>query len=76
MPLYVFFVSGDSTAALNGFQACLASVHSWMLTNKDGSPAAECSTDTQTAGVRAQLTAVSCGLRQRHFTDVCYLVWQ
>ena len=29
-----------------------------------GSPVVECSTVTQTAGVRAQLTAVSCGLRQ------------
>ena len=32
--LYVFFASGNSTAALNGLQACLASVQSWMLTNK------------------------------------------
>ena len=30
----------------------------------NSSPAAECSTATRTAGVRAQLTAVSCGLRQ------------
>ena len=30
----------------------------------NGSPAAECLTVTQTAGVQAQLTAVSCGLRQ------------
>ena len=32
--LYVSFASGDSAAALNGLQACLASVQSWMLTNK------------------------------------------
>ena len=32
--LYVSFASGDSAAALNGLQSCLASVHSWMLTNK------------------------------------------
>ena len=32
--LYVSFSSGDSGAALNGLQSCLASVQSWMLTNK------------------------------------------
>ena len=32
--LYVSFASGDSAAALNGLQSCLASVQSWMLTNK------------------------------------------
>ena len=32
--LYVSFASGDSAAALNGLQSCLASAHSWMLTNK------------------------------------------
>ena len=32
--LYVSFASGDSAAALNGFQSCLASVQSWMSTNK------------------------------------------
>ena len=32
--LYVSFASGDSTAALNGLQSCLASVRSWMSTNK------------------------------------------
>ena len=32
--LYVSFASGDSVAALNGLQSCLASVHSWMSTNK------------------------------------------
>ena len=32
--LYVSFASGDSVAALNGLQSCLASVQSWMLTNK------------------------------------------
>ena len=32
--LYVSFSSGDSAAALNGLQSCLASVQSWMLTNK------------------------------------------
>ena len=32
--LYVSFASGDSEAALNGLQSCLASVHSWMSTNK------------------------------------------
>ena len=32
--LYVSFVSGDSAAALNGLQSCLASVQSWMSTNK------------------------------------------
>ena len=31
--LHVSFASGDSTAALDGLQSCLASVHSWMLTN-------------------------------------------
>ena len=31
--LYVSFASGDSTAALNGSQSCLASVHSWMSTD-------------------------------------------
>ena len=32
--LYVFFASGDSAAALNGLQSCLASVQTWMSTNK------------------------------------------
>ena len=32
--LYVSFTSGDSAAALNGLQSCLASVQSWMSTNK------------------------------------------
>ena len=32
--LYVSFSSGDSAAALNGLQSCLASVQSWMRTNK------------------------------------------
>ena len=32
--LYVSFASGDSAAALNGLQLCLASVQSWMSTNK------------------------------------------
>ena len=32
--LYVSFSSGDSAAALNGLQLCLASVQSWMSTNK------------------------------------------
>ena len=32
--LYVSFSSGDSAAALNGLQSCLASVQSWMLMNK------------------------------------------
>ena len=32
--LYVSFASGDSAAALNGLQSCLALVHSWMSTNK------------------------------------------
>ena len=32
--LYVSFSSGDSAAALNGLQSCLASVQSWMSTNK------------------------------------------
>ena len=32
--LYVSFVSGDSAAALNGLQSCLASVQSWMSKNK------------------------------------------
>ena len=32
--LYVSFASGDSATALNGLQSCLASVQSWMLTNK------------------------------------------
>ena len=32
--LYVSFASGDSATALNGLQSCLASVHSWMSTNK------------------------------------------
>ena len=32
--LYISFSSGDSAAALNGLQACLASVQSWMSTNK------------------------------------------
>ena len=32
--LYVYFASGDSAAALNGLQSCLASVQSRMSTNK------------------------------------------
>ena len=32
--LYVSFASGDSAAALNGLQSCLASVQSWMSTNE------------------------------------------
>ena len=32
--LCVSFASGDSAAALNGLQSCLASVQSWMSTNK------------------------------------------
>ena len=32
--MYVSFSSGDSAAALNGLQSCLASVQSWMSTNK------------------------------------------
>ena len=32
--LYVSFASGNSAAALNGLQSCLASVQSWMSTNK------------------------------------------
>ena len=32
--VYVSFASGDSAAALNGLQSCLASLHSWMSTNK------------------------------------------
>ena len=32
--LYVSFVSGDSAATLNGLQSCLASVQSWISTNK------------------------------------------
>ena len=32
--LYVSFSSGDSAAELNGLQSCLASVQSWMSTNK------------------------------------------
>ena len=32
--LYVSFSSCDSAAALNGLQSCLASVQSWMSTNK------------------------------------------
>ena len=31
---YVSFASGDCAAALNGLQSCLASVQSWMSTNK------------------------------------------
>ena len=31
--LYVCFASGDSAAALNGLQSCLASVQSWMSTS-------------------------------------------
>ena len=31
--LYVSFASGDSAAALNGLQSCLASVQSWMSSN-------------------------------------------
>ena len=32
--LYISFSSGNSAAALNGLHSCLASVQSWMLTNK------------------------------------------
>ena len=32
--LYVSFSSGDSAAALNGLQSCIASVQSWMSMNK------------------------------------------
>ena len=32
--LYVSFSSGDSATALNGLRSCLASVQSWMSTNK------------------------------------------
>ena len=32
--LYISFSSANSAAALNGLQSCLASVQSWMLTNK------------------------------------------
>ena len=32
--LYVSFASGEFAAALNGLQSCLASVQSWMSTNK------------------------------------------
>ena len=32
--LYVSFSSGNSAAGLNGLQSCLASVQSWMSTNK------------------------------------------
>ena len=32
--LYVSFASGDSAAAPNGLQSCLASVQSWMSLNK------------------------------------------
>ena len=32
--LYISFSSGDSAAALNGLQLCLASVQSWMSTKK------------------------------------------
>ena len=32
--LYISLPSGDSAAALNGLQSCLASVQSWMSTNK------------------------------------------
>ena len=32
--LYVSFASGESAAALNGLQSCLASVQPWMSTNK------------------------------------------
>ena len=32
--LYVSFASGDSAVALNSLQSCLASVQSWMATNK------------------------------------------
>ena len=32
--LYISFSSGDSAAPLIGLQSCLASVQSWMLTNK------------------------------------------
>ena len=32
--LYVSFASGDSPAAMNDLQSCLASVQSWMSTNK------------------------------------------
>ena len=33
--LYVSFASGNSAAALNGLQLCLASVQSWTLTKKN-----------------------------------------
>ena len=32
--LYVSFAPGDTSAALNGLQSCLASAQSWMSTNK------------------------------------------
>ena len=32
--IYISFSSGNSAAALNGLQSCLASVQSWMSTNK------------------------------------------
>ena len=32
--LYVSFAAGDSVAALNGLQSCLATVQSWMSTIK------------------------------------------
>ena len=32
--LYITFASGDSAAALNGLQSCLATIQSWMSTNK------------------------------------------
>ena len=32
--LYISYSSGNSAAALNGLQSCLASVQSWMSTNK------------------------------------------
>ena len=32
--LYISFSSGNSAAAMNGLQSCLASVESWMSTNK------------------------------------------
>ena len=32
--LYVSFASGGSAAALTGLRLCLASVQSWMSTNK------------------------------------------
>ena len=31
--LYVSFAAGHSTAALNGLQSCLITVHSWISTN-------------------------------------------